>query len=137
MRAFPWERRVGEESDRSGKTVAAMGDGAACAEGGGDECGLGELGLGAPCGLGAPGVDLDAVGALRCEGDGDGHELLGPGWYCPVRHGGLVEFEESFPCSGSQFAELAKLLEIGGVVHEGILDMRMRVIWLCHWSVGV
>ena len=53
-----------------------MRDGGAGAERGGDHCGLGEFLLGGAGALGVLQMDLDAVGALRGQGDADSDQFL-------------------------------------------------------------
>src|SRR4051812_25875872 len=60
----------------SREAMSPMRDRAAGAQRRGDQHRLGELGLGAAGRLGPPGMDLDAVRALRRHRHGDGDQLV-------------------------------------------------------------
>src|SRR5438552_603294 len=70
--------------------------------------------------LGFLGVNLDAVGALRRHGDGEGDQFLRLRRNGAVGHRRLVEGEKALPAGGSQVAVLLQLVDVLHVVHRRV-----------------
>src|SRR5439155_12077523 len=71
-------------------------DGPSSSEGGGNHRSLGQLCFGCTCLARVTAMDIDAIGALSSDGNGDRNQLLILYWNCSLGDGGSVEGPKGF-----------------------------------------
>lgn len=123
--------------------MGAMGHCGARTQCGGDHDGLRDLGIGRTCGACLAGVNLDAIGALRCVSHAEGDKFLIFYRHGAIRHGGGIECGESLHRTGGMLADGGEKLNVFHVIHGvppdesspsldsvGALSSRLAQLWL-------